>query len=92
MLTKQQIQLLLKKRSVFPSECVSNTHRLKVAEYLKEPESDKESFVLYHEIYDSDPPKKPRFTINFEKIWIRGKGTGFSRQVKLDGITIICYR
>ena len=47
-----------------PSICVKNTHelRLKIAEYLKEPESDSEAFVPYYNIEDSDPSKDPRFT------------------------------
>jgi hypothetical protein len=55
------------RKSVFPSECVRNTHELrrKVAEFLKEPESDTEPYVPFHEIEDSDPSKEPRFTIIF---------------------------
>ena len=47
-----------------PSICVKNTHelRLKIAEYLKEPESDSEAFVPYYDIEDSDLSKDPCFT------------------------------
>ena len=57
----------IERKSVFPSECVRNTHELrrKVAEFLKEPESDTEPYVPFHEIEDSDPSKEPRFTIIF---------------------------
>jgi hypothetical protein len=50
-----------------PSICVKNTHelRLKVAEYLKEPESDSEAFVPYYSIEDSNLFKDPRFTVTF---------------------------
>ena len=55
------------KAAASPSTCVKNTHelRLKVAEYLKEPETDSEPFVPYYEIEDSDPSKDPRFTVIF---------------------------
>ena len=55
------------KKIVFPSSKVKNTHqlRMKVAEFLEEPESDLEAFVPYHEIVDDDETSDPRFTIIF---------------------------
>ena len=55
------------KKTVFPSSKVRNTHelRMKVAEYLEEPESELQAFVPYHEIVDDDESSDPRFTIIF---------------------------
>ena len=57
------IKLLLKE-SLFFLLNVSRTC-MKVAKFLKEPESDTEPYVPFHEIEDSDPSKEPRFTIIF---------------------------
>ena len=55
------------KLTAFPSTKVKNTHelRLKVAEYLGEPEDDLKPFIPYHDIVDDVDEKDPRFTIIF---------------------------